>query len=105
MKFDNETELKYKNVEQALKDINVSVPHGVKLMANIVKITEMIGRRENPSTIVGCSKNSLSIVFKKTTGVSVLDVPKITRADLNRERLSNSGFNAEQIENILETIV
>lgn len=109
MNFTNKTEKEYRIVEAGLKAINLKVPVGVYIMENIVSICEKIAEDVPAKEIVNefslsCKPEAFSTIFKKTTGVSIRDIPTMTAFDKRRIRLKKLGYEENKIEEILEAV-
>jgi mannose/fructose/N-acetylgalactosamine-specific phosphotransferase system component IIB len=109
MKLTNKTEEEYKAVTASLQKLGLKVPSQVAIMANIVGICEAIAAGEDNETIIklfsiNIKPTSFSTLFKKTTGVSMLDVPKMSQFDRRRVALRQMSLNEEQIDKILEVV-
>lgn len=109
MNFTNKTEEEYRTVEAGLKAIGLKVPVGVYIMMNIVSICEKIAEDTPTKEIVNefgleCKPEAFATIFKKTTGVSVRDIPTMTAFDKRRIRLKKLGYEEEKIEEILEAV-
>lgn len=109
MKLTNETEEKYRAVKRSMEAINIKIPAGVDIMINIVDICGDISDGLSAEEIIRkhtlpCKKDSFSSIFKKTTGVSIKDIPSMTAFDRRRRKLKASGYEAEQIDEILAIV-
>lgn len=109
MELDNQTEEQYKKVRESLEAINIKVPTGVAIMENIVAICEGIADGNTSKETVtihslGCGAESFSSIFKKTTGVSILDIPKMTAFDKRRRDLRKLEYSEDQIKEIIKIV-
>ncbi len=109
MELTNETEEQYKLVKESMETINIKVPTGVELMMNIVTICDDIADGLSAQDLIrkhslSCNKESFSSIFRKTTGVSIKDIPSMTAFDRRRRRLKASGYHKEQIDEILAIV-
>lgn len=105
----NDTEKAYAKVSKLLLNINVRIPTGVIIMANIVGICDCLADGLSGGDIVKkydlkIKETSFATTFKNTTGVSVSDIPSIGRFDPNRRRLVALGYDPEQIEEIMKAV-
>lgn len=103
---DNETEVRFYEVEKALKEIGVNVPKGVYIMQNIVGVYKDIENGMKAVDIVrkynfGVKENSFPGIFKNTTGVAMRDIPHITDAQRRKKKLVQSGYSEQQANEII----
>lgn len=109
MKFENETEERYKIVKKGLEDLGLTVPSGVSIMAHIVAVCEDIAAGVSTEEIIdsyglNCAPSAFASTFKRSTGVSVKDIPTMTMFDKRRIKLKKAGFAPSEVAEIMEIV-
>jgi len=96
-------------VIKVLKKVNIKIPSGLHILAKLKEINEQLSKGASTKEVINmfglkCKPVSFPTIYKRTIGVSITDIPKMTKQDKIKSGLDSLNLTPKQYEDLVKLI-